>query len=76
MTGKKNIKKEKGGSADDALRPSEAKKAPSQPDNQFVSEKTVRLAVLGGVIIAVGYFAYPFAEDWFVSNFWTSRQDV
>lgn len=69
MAGKKNTPVVKEGRAEDAAKTSETKKPASQAANEFISEKSVRLAVLGLVVIIIGYFGYPFAETLVVSYF-------
>ncbi len=62
MAGKKNTPVVKEGGAEDAAKTSETKKPASQAANEFISEKSVRLAVLGLVVIIIGYFGYPYAK--------------
>ncbi len=74
MAGKKITPVVKEGRAEDAAKTSETKKPAPQPTNEFISEKSVRLAVLGLVVIIIGYFGYPYAKTLVVSYF--SEEEV
>ena len=74
MAGKKNTPVVKESRAGDAAKTSETKKPAPQPTNEFISEKSVRLAVLGLVVIIIGYFGYPYAKTLVVSYF--SEEEV